>query len=720
MSACTSSHRAPAMLLTVLALVGCGSEASPEQPTDPTESVSATTALVAQPQSEVESCVVGTAWAPYFTEGSIEWTAREDLEEAVFTYLENERANGPSYAGDPLVIPVVVHVVLNEEDNHKTPEQQVPLETVQGQIEALNRDFGADLDRLHVHGLLCDCTAPDDCPRMALAAPPCIVFELARRNPDGDAHDGVTYTTTACTGWDMLNSGPDAPKLATNGGCDAWDTRHFFNIWVVDMLDPVQGVSSFPGGDAARDGIVLDVRVFGNHEAALAFRPGRHPLTNRTRGCSATHETGHWLNLYHPWGPTELGNCSLSDEVEDTPPQSTSHMICGGGDSCPDGTPDLCQNFMDYTDDSQRVLFTAGQTDRMRGTLYGRRSTLLGSSGHIAPVAGADAWIADAWDDVGEEPDATEEPVYGSPDIWMRRQDDGLTNQQHQSPLPGGGQQHAYVRVRNRGTAPVASATVTVYWARPATGLTWPWPWDGSDAALGGTVGTATITNLLPNDSQVVPLPWTLPAQPTAAAGPDPGFVSLLARLDLPGPAAAQPADLLDLVRGDNDIAWKNVWVTDLERAVEDSVTLSVVNGAQADQNLWVVTTPQTREQLNVGQQALQDDSAPIQVDVTQALKEAYEQATQGKELPQEFLQITQKPYALGPLHLGPRAGGLLRLRIPAPPPGEQRKRAHFVMNVQQFAGADKPDRLLGGVLIGQSVRASPPLPPHPPLPKKH
>jgi hypothetical protein len=97
-------------------------------------------------------------------------------------------------------------------------------------------------------------------------------------------------------------------------------------------------------------------------------------------GRSATHETGHWLNLHHIWGDDGTG-CNGTDFVDDTPNQAGPnfgkpefpHVTCG---NAPDG--DLFMNFMDYVDDAAMVMFSAGQVVRMQATLDGDRSTIGG------------------------------------------------------------------------------------------------------------------------------------------------------------------------------------------------------------------------------------------------------------------------------------------------------------------------------------------------------
>jgi hypothetical protein len=100
------------------------------------------------------------------------------------------------------------------------------------------------------------------------------------------------------------------------------------------------GYAQFPGsGAAATDGVVINVTAFGNTGTAAApYNKGR----------SATHEVGHWLNLYHIWGD-DNGACTGSDNVGDTPNQGAENYGCSTYPhaSC-SNTSDMFMNYMDY------------------------------------------------------------------------------------------------------------------------------------------------------------------------------------------------------------------------------------------------------------------------------------------------------------------------------------------------------------------------------------
>ncbi|KAJ3503409.1 hypothetical protein NLJ89_g8446 [Agrocybe chaxingu] len=117
------------------------------------------------------------------------------------------------------------------------------------------------------------------------------------------------------------------------------------------------GYATFPfnyADNPTYDGIVL----------LYSSMPGGSTV-NFNLGRTLTHETGHWVGLYH----TFQGGCTgtFHDEVEDTPREARGAVGCPiGQDSCPAGGVDPIHNFMDYSDDACMTHFTPGQITRLK------------------------------------------------------------------------------------------------------------------------------------------------------------------------------------------------------------------------------------------------------------------------------------------------------------------------------------------------------------------
>ena len=117
------------------------------------------------------------------------------------------------------------------------------------------------------------------------------------------------------------------------------------------------GWATFPSSYASKpwyDGIVMDYRSM----------PGGPYGTNFSLGLTLTHESGHWLGLYH----TFQGGCSpTGDLVDDTPAGEDPDLwVPGQQGHLQQAGKDPVHNFMDYSYDSCYTQFTAGQRDRMQ------------------------------------------------------------------------------------------------------------------------------------------------------------------------------------------------------------------------------------------------------------------------------------------------------------------------------------------------------------------
>ena len=161
------------------------------------------------------------------------------------------------------------------------------------------------------------------------------------------------YTNSA---WHKDQQSTQYRSLTRQGGARA------LNIWLVDL--PWFGVATFPW-DYARKGAVDGIRV--DYDSL----PGGS-IIHFNEGRTATHETGHWLGLFH----TFQGGCTaLNDQVDDTPAQATPTNGCPvGRDSCPLPGDDPVHNYMDYSWDSCYTHFTADQAARMNRAWVAYRS----------------------------------------------------------------------------------------------------------------------------------------------------------------------------------------------------------------------------------------------------------------------------------------------------------------------------------------------------------
>lgn len=255
-----------------------------------------------------------------------------------------------------ITIPTVVHVLYNNSAENISDAQ------IQSQMDILNEDFR----RMNADAV----NTPSDF--LGVAADVRIEFCLATTDPNGNPTTGITRTYTSITSFGYSSD----MKFNTTGGKDIWNRDQYLNIWVCD-IPSLLGYATFPGGSPSTDGIVVNYLAFGNIGDLYS---------NFALGRTATHEVGHWLNLYHIWGD---GSCGVDDGVNDTPVAgganyNGSPCTYPGGDSCPSSPGyDMFQNYMDYSDDVCMNLFTEGQKSRMRALFEPgmTRESLLSSDG---------------------------------------------------------------------------------------------------------------------------------------------------------------------------------------------------------------------------------------------------------------------------------------------------------------------------------------------------
>ncbi len=260
-----------------------------------------------------------------------------------------------------LRIPVVVHVVHNGEPVGSGAN--ISRSQVESQIAVLNEDFRkiASSNGENPDGLGTDTF---------------IEFFLAEQGPDGQPLEepGIDRVDGGRSEWPkgfLRNPIESILKPGT-----IWDPDRYFNIWTVNFGGFVSrdllGYAQFPDmsgldglnetyGSPNTDGIVVGYKYFGSSEK------GNFPVLVAPfdLGRTTTHEVGHWLGLRHIWGD---GDCSVDDYCADTPNASGPSYGCPSSKStC--GSPDMFENYMDYTDDACMNIFTSDQVERMHTVL---------------------------------------------------------------------------------------------------------------------------------------------------------------------------------------------------------------------------------------------------------------------------------------------------------------------------------------------------------------
>jgi PKD repeat protein len=214
-----------------------------------------------------------------------------------------------------------------------------------------------------------------------------IEFCLATKDPDGKDHSGINYIFNPRYTNMPYNLGDPANDSLKRIVAPGWDRSKYFNVWLVRNIvtqgndGEIKGFAQFPfvngmgstPSNAATDGVVICNDSWG------AFS-GRNSTSQNYSGV-ASHEVGHWLNLFHPFQPSP-SNCHPNtrcandgDRVCDTPPVASGvHKNATVRiNSCSQDSPDMPDDpmfYMDYTGTlTEMNSFSPGQTQRMQAVL---------------------------------------------------------------------------------------------------------------------------------------------------------------------------------------------------------------------------------------------------------------------------------------------------------------------------------------------------------------
>ena len=226
---------------------------------------------------------------------------------------------------------------------------------------------------------------------------------------DWDTDDRIGVVTN-----ERWSKGEDM-RVGALGGSDPHQPTLYANIWICQVQGGYLGWGS-PPGLSELEGITLSFNSLSGLGGGWENSIHADYVGTKSYGKTLVHEFGHFLNLRHIWGD---GGCSADDSdgwggwgggpspVDDTPTQDGPSWKCGcykdydsqgaytglicagetgskgsGGilkNTCNEANdePDMWENFMDYSNDECRLLFSHGQANVMVDCLENLRSSLI-------------------------------------------------------------------------------------------------------------------------------------------------------------------------------------------------------------------------------------------------------------------------------------------------------------------------------------------------------
>lgn len=261
------------------------------------------------------------------------------------TFIENfsHKSTNSKKPAPTYIIPVVVHNIT-----HSGGVGYVSKATIDAAIDRLNIDFQRlNSDTTQTRAIFKPYAMDMD-----------IEFRLAHLDPNGNCTEGIV----------RLEDPSSSNFSDNNKSISFWDSKKYFNIWVVDLINGsnppsyIAGYAQFPfTGINSTYGVVVDNSFFGS--------------SNRT----LTHEIGHCFGLLHTFQSGCGNNCSSSgDFICDTPPAttatygcSTTQNSCSNDANGPDpynaNVVDQIENYMSY--DNCQNMFSLDQKAAMVSVL---------------------------------------------------------------------------------------------------------------------------------------------------------------------------------------------------------------------------------------------------------------------------------------------------------------------------------------------------------------
>ena len=201
----------------------------------------------------------------------------------------------------------------------------------------------------------------------------------------------------------------------------------------------------------------------------------------------------------------------------------------------------------------------------------------------------ANVWMKDTWSDTGAEPDASGDPMWESPYIWVRNMQDTLMTHQHEHQNPiFGSTNYLYVKLHN-GSGATHSGQLDLRFARAATGLSWPAEWTAVS-------GTPVAVSIPAHSTRIVEVAWSnVPENPDH----DQHYCMVaMWTADAADPmAVALGADIGADTKNNNNVAWRNMNVVNMapDASADESFDMRNVSRSKAIVGLTIKSARDSR-----------------------------------------------------------------------------------------------------------------------------
>jgi PKD repeat protein len=227
------------------------------------------------------------------------WNEQPELKKDFEKLIQNSKTFDPKKASKrgKYIIPIVFHII------HENGVENIKDEQVFDQVAILNKDFQklnkdtSEVDEAF-KGLIANCN---------------FEFKLPTLDPFGKPTNGIEHIKSHLT-----NGADDYSKL------NQWDRSKYLNIWVVKSIgNGAAGYAYFPSSP--------DIQTFRYFADGIIIKHnfiGSSGTSNENNSRALTHEIGHYLGLYHVWGPGNDPELNCGDDFISDTPKTKGYTDC--------------------------------------------------------------------------------------------------------------------------------------------------------------------------------------------------------------------------------------------------------------------------------------------------------------------------------------------------------------------------------------------------------